>query len=60
MENILTQTHVDTRLVINEQIGDLFGSAFEDYGKDGIIYVMNEVERLGRSFLLESETGKIV
>ena len=58
--NKLTQETLDTRFVIDKQIEDLFGSAFEDYSFDGIRYVASEVKRRAGSYEKENETGKII
>jgi hypothetical protein len=60
MNDTLTQSHIDTRLTLNVQIGELFGSAFEDYGMDGIRYVMDEVARIGKSIQAENSDGKLI
>jgi hypothetical protein len=56
----ITQVQIDTRIALNEQIGELFGSAFEDYQLDGIQYVMDEVTRIGKSILTENKDGKLI
>jgi len=58
--NKMDQDTFDKRLVIDQQIQDLLGSAFEDYGIDGLTYVQSEVTRKVESFKKEDETGRIV
>jgi hypothetical protein len=56
----VNQDALDKRFVIDQQIQDLFGSAFEDYGLDGIRYIAVEVKRISESIEQENSTGKIV
>ena len=56
----VNQDALDKRFVIDQQIQDLFGSAFEDYGLDGIRYVAGEVKRISESIEQENSTGKII
>jgi hypothetical protein len=54
------QDEIDKRFVIDRQIEDLIGSAFEDYQMDGIRYVASEVKRVTDNIIQENETGKII
>ena len=56
----VTEEVLDKRFVIDKQIQELFGSAFEDYGMDGIRYVAKEVKRMAESIENENQTGKII
>jgi uncharacterized protein YacL len=56
----VTEEVLDTRFVIDKQIQDLFGSAFEDYQMGGIRYVASEVKRISESIEKENSTGKII
>ncbi len=56
----LTQDDLDARLVIDKEIGDLFGSAFEDFGQAGIRYVAREVKRISKRLKKMNKDGKII
>ena len=56
----LTEEKLDSRFVINRQIEDLIGGAFEDFGLSGIKYVGSEVKRITESIENENLTGKII
>lgn len=56
----VNQDALDKRFVIDQQIQDLLGSAFEDYQMDGIRYVATEVKRISESIEQENSTGKII
>jgi len=56
----VNQDALDKRFVIDRQIEDLMGSAFEDYQMDGIRYVLREVKRIADNIIQENETGKII
>lgn len=58
--NKLDQDTFDKRQVIDQQIQDLLGSAFEDYGVDGLVYVQSEITRKVDSLKKENETGRVV
>lgn len=56
--NKLTQDSLDARLVLDKEIGDLFGSAFEDFQMNGVRYVAREVKRIARQ-LKKINKGRI-
>ena len=56
----VNQDALDKRFVIDRQIEDLIGSAFEDYQMDGVRYVASEIKRVADNLERENETGKII
>jgi len=56
----VNQDALDKRFVIDRQIEDLIGSAFEDYQMAGVRYVCSEIKRITDNLENENETGKII
>ncbi len=54
------QEIIDRRFTLDRQIQDLLGSAFEDYGIDGGVYVAAETARIVNSLQAEVTEGKLV
>lgn len=59
MDDKLQET-IDRRFTLDRQIQDLLGSAFEDYGLDGMKYVAAETARIVNSLQAEVTEGKLV
>jgi len=59
MDN-LNQLTMDSRFTIDEQIKNLFGSAFEDFGMDGIRYVASEVFRISEGLEKQNKEGRLL
>lgn len=55
----VNQSCIDKRFTLDRQIQDLIGSAFEDYGLDGIRYAAKEISRITASVEKENETGSL-
>lgn len=55
----VNQSFIDKRFTLDRQIQDLLGSAFEDYGMDGIRYAAKEISRITTSIEKEIETGSL-